>query len=230
MHAVGALLDGTPKRVRALHVWSAHAAKLAERASMLGIPVRREEPDNLGVPPHLAQGIAARIAPYSYVSLEDVIAVPDSGQGLLVALDSVTDTRNLGAILRSAGFFSAQGVVIPKDRAATVTPVTERIARGGAAIVPVAQVTNLARSLATIAEAGWTIVGTALDDTSGSLWDEDLSGPICFVLGAEDKGMRRLVRSRCDRVVSLEPLAPVQSLNVASFATLAMSEVRRQQR
>ena len=223
------LLVETPERIRAVHIWGSQGKHLQEMAKTAGVVTRLDQPDEFGVDAHLAQGVTARVAPYVYAPLEDMLRLPDEG-GLLIALDCITDTRNLGAILRSAGFFAANGVLMPRDRAAAVTPVTERIARGGAAVVPVAQVTNLTRALIQVAEAGWTIVGTALEDTDGSLWNETLTGPTCLVLGAEDKGMRRLVRARCQRVVSLAPLAPVQSLNVASFATLAMAEVRRQQR
>ena len=224
------LLVETPERIRAVHIWGSQGKHLQEMAKTAGVVTRLDQPDEFGVDAHLAQGVAARVAPYVYAQFEDMLSLPEGGGGLLIALDCITDTRNLGAILRSAGFFAANGVLMPRDRAAAVTPVTERIARGGAAVVPVAQVTNLARALAQVAEAGWTIVGTALEETDGSLWNESLTGPTCLVLGAEDKGMRRLVRARCQRVVSLASLAPVQSLNVASFATLAMAEVRRQQR
>lgn len=230
VHAVASLLRETPKRIHAVHVWAGQGQHLISLAKDAGITVRNDQPDEFAGDNHLAQGVAARVAPFPYTDLTALLQRPTAGGGLLIALDSITDTRNLGAILRSAGFFAADGVLMPRDRAAAVTPVTERIARGGAAVVPVAQVTNLSRALAQVADAGWTIVGTALDDVDGELWQEPLDGPICLVLGAEDKGMRRLVRARCDRVVSLTPLAPVQSLNVASFATLAMSEVRRQQR
>ena len=230
VHAVAAVLRETPQRIRTLHVWASQGQQLLDEARAAGVTVRTDQPDEFAIDAHLVQGVAARVNPYGYTPLDELLPLPVDGGGLLVALDSVTDTRNLGAILRSAGFFAVNGVIVPRDRAAAVTPVTERIARGGAAVVRVAQVTNLSRALAKIGDAGWTIVGTALDDTDGSLWHEPLTGPTCLVLGAEDKGMRRLVRAQCQRVVSLEPLAPVQSLNVASFATLAMAEVRRQQR
>ena len=230
LHAVRALLAATPSRIRTLHVWSAQAHDVGAEAAAAGVTVRREQPEEFSGDAHLAQGVAARVAPFAYVSLTDLLQDGAQPRALLLALDSITDTRNLGAILRSAGFFGVKAVIIPRDRAAAVTAVTERIARGGAAIVPVAQVTNLARALDAVSRAGWRVVGTALDDVDGELWDEDLTAPTCLVLGAEDTGLRRLVRQRCHRLVSLRGDPRVQSLNVASFATLAMAEARRQQR
>lgn len=229
VHAVKSLLAETPRRIRKLHVWSHQAQGVLDAAMAAGVAVQRDQPDVSSAESHLAQGVAALVEPFSYRPLDDLLRLTPSEPGILVALDSITDTRNLGAILRTAGFFGVKGVIIPRDRAAAVTPVTERIARGGAAIVPVAQVTNLARALAQVAEAGWTVVGTALEDVDGTLWEEDFKRPTCLVMGAEDTGLRRLVRQRCDRIISLEPDGAVQSLNVASFATLAIAEARRQQ-
>ncbi len=231
-HAVESLLRHAPRRVRALHTWAGQGDALRELALEAGVLANRGAPPHLadGEAPgaHLAQGVAALVTPFAYADLDDLLALPPSG-GLLLALDSITDTRNLGAILRSAGFFGAQGVILPRDRAAAVTAVTERVARGATALTPVAQVTNLARTLQQVDKAGWTIVGSALEGAEGALWDAALDRPVCLVVGAEDRGMRRLVRERCHHVVTLPAQGPVQSLNVASFASLAMAEVRRQQ-
>ena len=146
---------------------------------------------------------------------------------LLLALDGITDTHNLGAILRSAAWFGVDGVVLPADRAAHVTPAAERIARGGASLVSVAIVTNLARSLTTLADDGWLVVGTALEGAAGDLWRLRRDQPIVLVLGAEDTGIRPLVRRACQQVVRLDGDASVQSLNVSAFAAVALAALQR---
>lgn len=239
VHATLAVLRHQPKRVHAVFCWSrdrdvqlqiaaavaAAGNALRDRAQEIGIstqaPLQLRED-------HLAQGVAIAVRPFPHGDLDDITAsvAPRPG-ALILALDGITDTHNLGAILRSAAFFDVGGVLIPSDRAAHVTPTTERIARGGASVVPVAIVTNLARSLASLRELGWTIVGTGLEAGSQDLWSLRRDQAIVLVLGAEDRGLRPLVRRHCDAVVRLDGMPTMQSLNVSAFTATALGILRR---
>ena len=239
VHATLAVLQHQPRRVQAVFCWSrdrelhaqiedavaAVGASLRDRAQALGIST--QAPLQLR-DDHLAQGVAIAVRPFPHLDLADVTTrTPPEAGAVLLALDGITDTHNLGAILRSAAFFGVAGVLIPSDRAAHVTPTTERIARGGASVVPVAIVTNLARSLAALRELGWTIVGTGLEAGSQDLWGLRRDQPIVLVLGAEDRGIRPLVRRHCDAVVRIDGNPTMQSLNVSAFAATALGILRR---
>ena len=127
---------------------------------------------------------------YRYFEIEDLVHQSDDGPGLLVVLDSVSDPHNLGAVVRSAHMFGANGVVIPRDRAASVTPVVTKVSAGATEHVAIAQVTNLSRALETVKEAGyWTVAVHAAAD-SVPLWSVDAEAPVCLVLGAEGRGIR----------------------------------------
>ncbi len=230
-HAVEALLQFSPKRIRAIHCWAADPRVLARIEPLIArhAIVRIDQPPReIGGAAALAQGIAARVSPYEYADLDDVLPVnqiPD--ETLLVVLDSVTDPRNLGAILRSAAFYKATAVILPQDRAAGVTPLVERISRGGSAALPVVQVVNLARTLRSLADRGVRTVGTVLHGATVDLWELDWQGPTAIVLGAEDSGLRPLVRKQCETLATTAGSDAMGSLNVASFATLALAIARR---
>jgi 23S rRNA (guanosine2251-2'-O)-methyltransferase len=170
------------------------------------------------------QGVAARLRPYPYSRLSEILAAPDP---LVVVLDGVTDPRNLGAVLRVADGAGASGVVIPKDRAVGVTPATVKASAGASEHVRVARETNLRRTLDKIKEAGmWAYAaeaGAALAYT-----DLNLLGPVAFVLGSEGRGVRRLVREGCDGAVSIPMYGVVSSLNVSVVAAVLLFEARRQ--
>ena len=146
---------------------------------------------------------------------------------LLLVLDGVTDPHNLGACLRSADASGAHAVLIPKDRSATVDGVVRKVAAGAAEFVPVASVTNLARTLGMLKESGVWVVGT---DSAApqSIYAADLKRPLALVLGAEGDGMRRLTRERCDFLVRIPMAGQIQSLNVSVAAGIALFEARRQ--
>jgi 23S rRNA (guanosine2251-2'-O)-methyltransferase len=181
-----------------------------------------------GTPNH--QGILARRGSYAYrseVQLQDEIAAL-TAPALLVAADSLTDPMNLGNLCRSALAAGAHGLIIPKDRAAGVTPVVLKAAAGALEYLPVYRVTNLADSLARLKEAGLAIVGTAADAPQ-PLYDTDLTRPLALVIGSEDKGLRLRVRQQCDLVASIPMAAPeIGSLNAATAAAVALFEARRQ--
>jgi len=229
VHAVETLLVHSPQRVREVYIWDADAraeARILQAASAARVRVLTEAPAALDEVGDHAQGVALRVTTYPYADLDDL--VPASGaapQALLLALDGVTDPRNLGAILRAAAFFGASGVLIPQDRSAEMSPLVERIAAGGSAVVPVARVVNLARGLAALRERGVTVVGTVAEKSAADLRAEALSRPLCIVLGGEGSGIRPIIRKNCDILATWPAPTAMPSLNVASFATLALSIV-----
>ncbi len=179
----------------------------------------------------LHQGIALRVPPYSYAHPDDLLATAtgDVQPALLVALDNITDPRNLGAIIRSVAAFAGHGVLIPQRRSASVTAVAWRTSAGAAARVPVARATNLTRTLKDWAGAGVQIVG--LDADGDTAIDRlDGSGPVVVVVGSEGKGLSRLVRENCDAIVSIPMAGPAESLNAAVAAGVVLAEIARQRR
>ncbi|HET7173599.1 MAG TPA: 23S rRNA (guanosine(2251)-2'-O)-methyltransferase RlmB [Nocardioidaceae bacterium] len=175
------------------------------------------------------QGVAARLAPYDYAdALEVVASARARGElPLLVALDSVTDPRNLGAVIRSAAAFGCHAVVVPERRAATMTAGAWKASAGAAARVPVARAANLTRELRGLQEAGLTIVG--LDAAADSpIGDLDLTGePLVLVVGSEGRGLSRLVRESCDVLAAIPMTAATESLNAGVAAGIALYEVAR---
>ena len=179
----------------------------------------------------LHQGIALQVPPYAYAHPDDMLAAAtnDVQPALLVALDNISDPRNLGAIIRSVAAFAGHGVLIPQRRSASVTAVAWRTSAGAAARVPVARATNLNRTLKEWADAGLQVVG--LDARGDTTIDRfDASGPLVVVVGSEGKGLSRLVRQNCDAVVSIPMAGPAESLNAAVAAGVVLAEVARQRR
>ena len=198
------------------------ASEAAARGARLrGVP--RERIEELA-PGAVHQGVVARVAPYPYSGLEEILTAPDP---LVLVLDGVTDPRNLGAVLRAADGAGVSGVVIPKDRAVGVTPAAVKASAGASEHVPVARETNLRRALEKMKEAGvW--VYAAEGGAAPAYTDIDLSGPVAFVLGSEGRGVRRLVREGCDGAVSIPMLGAVSFLNVSVAAAVLLFEARRQ--
>ncbi|HOB47925.1 MAG TPA: 23S rRNA (guanosine(2251)-2'-O)-methyltransferase RlmB [Mycobacterium sp.] len=179
----------------------------------------------------LHQGIALQVPPYSYVHPDDLLASArnDVRPALLVALDNISDPRNLGAIIRSVAAFAGHGVLIPQRRSASVTAVAWRTSAGAAARVPVSRATNLNRTLKDWVSAGLQVVG--LDAGGDTTLDElDGSGPMVVVVGSEGKGLSRLVRENCDAIVSIPMAGPTESLNAAVAAGVVLAEIARQRR
>ncbi|WP_454792483.1 23S rRNA (guanosine(2251)-2'-O)-methyltransferase RlmB [Mycolicibacterium lutetiense] len=179
----------------------------------------------------LHQGLALQVPPYNYAHPDDLLkSVRSSGEpALMVALDNISDPRNLGAIVRSVAAFGGHGVVIPQRRSASVTAVAWRTSAGAAARTPVARATNLTRTLKSYADAGLQVVGldaggdTTLDELEGT-------GPMIVVVGSEGKGLSRLVRETCDAVVSIPMAGPTESLNASVAAGVVLAEIARQRR
>jgi 23S rRNA (guanosine2251-2'-O)-methyltransferase len=170
------------------------------------------------------QGLAAKIPPYSYAHHTDLLDLAEEAgePPLIVALDSVTDPRNLGAVIRSAAGFGAHGVVVPERRAAGMTASAWKTSAGAAARVPVAQATNLVRALEDFKDAGCMVVGLAADGDV-ALPDLDLAdGPLVLVVGSEGKGLGRLVTQTCDQLVSIPMASSLESLNAGVAAGIAL--------
>ena len=179
---------------------------------------------------HLHQGIALQVPPYDYAHPADLLAdALGSPPALLVALDNISDPRNLGAIVRSVAAFGGHGVLIPQRRSASVTAVAWRTSAGAAARIPVARATNLTRTLKDWADKGLRVVGldaggdTALDGLDGT-------DPLVVVVGSEGKGLSRLVRQNCDEVVSIPMAGDTESLNASVAAGVVLAEIARQRR
>jgi 23S rRNA (guanosine2251-2'-O)-methyltransferase len=170
------------------------------------------------------QGLAARIPAYEYAHPDDLLSLAaERGEPpLVVALDSVTDPRNLGAVIRSASGFGAHGVLIPERRAAGMTAAAWKTSAGAAARVPVAQTVNLVRQLKAYQQAGCMVVGLAADGAV-SLPDLELAdGPLVVVVGSEGKGLSRLVSETCDQLVSVPMAGRLESLNAGVAAGVAL--------
>ncbi|GAA3729597.1 23S rRNA (guanosine(2251)-2'-O)-methyltransferase RlmB [Salinactinospora qingdaonensis] len=208
------------------------AAKLAGAADLDISEVSRAELDRRcdsnGQPGAAHQGIALQVLPYSYKSDTELLDIATAAESppLLVALDSVTDPHNLGAVARSAAAFGAHGLLIPERRAAGVTAAAWKTSAGTLARLPVAQATNLTRALRAYKKAGLFVAGLdAGGDTA--LAELDLAtGPLVLVIGSEGKGLSRLVRETCDAVAGI-PITGAESLNASVAAGVALYEVIR---
>jgi 23S rRNA (guanosine2251-2'-O)-methyltransferase len=226
----------------ALPVTSVYVAEGAERDSRLRevfsiaadkgislLEVPRVELDKMTAGA-VHQGLAARIPTYEYADPDDLLdlAAANKEPPLIVALDSVTDPRNLGAVVRSAAGFGAHGVVIPERRSAGMTASAWKTSAGAAARVPVAQVVNLTRQLKAYQQAGCMVIGLAADGDV-SLADLELAdGPLVIVVGSEGKGLSRLVAETCDQLVSIPMASSLESLNAGVAASVALYAVARE--
>jgi 23S rRNA (guanosine2251-2'-O)-methyltransferase len=235
LHAVSAALERAPERV--LELWIAGARDdarcrdLNERAARVGVHVHAASADALSklVGDVVHQGAVAAMRPLKgwdehdlSESLNQLTVDP-----LLLILDGVTDPHNLGACLRTADAAGAHAVVIPKDRAATVDGVVRKVAAGAAEFMPVASVTNLARTLAGLKERGIWVVGTD-GEAEKVIYAADLKRPLALVLGSEGSGMRRLTKETCDFLVRIPMAGHMPSLNVSVAAGIALFEALRQ--
>ncbi len=180
-----------------------------------------------GVTQH--QGVVAVVADYRYREVDDLLAAAaaSSRPPLLVLLDGVEDPHNLGAIVRSAHALGAHGVVLPRDRAAGVTPAAAKASAGAIEHVGVARVTNLVRTIEELKEGGLWVVA-AVPDGDRDLAAVDLRGPTALVLGGEGQGVRPLVQRSCDHAVRIPMLGRVGSLNASAAAAIVLYEAARQ--
>ena len=175
------------------------------------------------------QGVVAKVdASRKYLALDDLLDTLEN-DALLLVLDGIQDPHNLGACLRVADAFGVDAIIAPKDRAVGLNATAAKVASGAAETVPFVTVTNLARALRQMKEAGVEIIGTA-EDGESDIFETHLDGPIAWVLGAEGAGMRRLTRENCDRLVRIPMAGMVESLNLSVTSGILMFETCRQRR
>jgi len=202
-------------------------------AKETGIEVRMATRDALSreAPNAVHQGVIALAAAREYATLDDILRIPaDKKQTpLFLVLDGVEDPRNLGAILRTAEAGGVHGVIIPERRAAGLTDTVAKAAAGALEYVPVVKVVNIVNTLEELKKAGVWVTGAEAGGET-AYWDSDFVHPTALVLGGEDKGIRRLVRERCDYIVSLPLMGRINSLNVSVAAGVLLYEVLRQRR
>lgn len=202
---------------------------LAAAAAAAGLPVEEAENEALDrlVPDLRHQGVAARLRPYQYAELEDVLARWEGRSPFLILLDGIEDVRNLGAIIRTAECAGAAAVLLPERRSCQVTYAAMKTAAGACAYMPVVRIGNISQTLEKLKARGFWVVGTAMDGEA--LYSEaNLTGPLVIVMGAEGKGMSRLTRKACDFCVRIPLKGQVSSLNVSVAAALLLYEAARQ--
>lgn len=235
IHAIESVLGQPDSRIQQLWIQSgrereARVAAVLLKAQQQKIPVKtvtRAQLDDLtGKAVH--QGLAASVtAPSTYTEIDLDGWLDQWSQPLLLVLDGVQDPHNLGACLRTANAAGVQAVIIPKDKAASLTSTAIKVASGAAFITPLIQVTNLARTLRELKERGVWIYGTC-DTAAHSIYTAELRSAIAWVLGAEGTGMRRLTREQCDQLYQIPMQGSVNSLNVSVAAGICLFETVRQ--
>ena len=234
LHAVRMLLERHPERVAAVRLAERRDDPRVQQIEQLARrherPVQRVDAralkQLLGDVVH--QGVAADITPLPPWTEDDLLtALQGARAPLILALDGVQDPHNLGACLRTADACGALAVIVPRDRAAQLTPTVRKVAAGAAETTPVVAVTNLVRALKLLKHAGLWSVGadSAADRPADAV---DLKGPVVLVLGAEGAGLRQLTRQNCDFLVRLPQLGAVESLNVSVAAGMLLYEAARQ--
>ena len=234
LHAVQALLDRHPKRIKRLLL---QAGRLNERQQALlalaerqGVALQRVAGDELDAQAEgVHQGVLAEVVPSQLWSEEMLGHMLDRLEGtpLLLVLDGVTDPHNLGACLRSADAAGAHAVIVPRDRSASLNPTVRKVACGAAETVPLVAVTNLSRTLKQLKQRGLWAVGTA-GEADQLIYDVDFTVPSIIIMGAEGAGMRRLTREHCDYLAKLPMAGSVSSLNVSVATGICLFEAVRQ--
>ena len=174
------------------------------------------------------QGLAIQVPPYEYAHPSDFVDPEAPGIPLVVALDGITDPRNLGAIIRSVAAFGGHGVVVPARRSVGMTATAWKTSAGAAARIPVAQATNLTTALKDYRKAGFFVIGLDMDGDVELPGLELSSEPLVVVVGSEGKGLSRLVRETCDQIVSIPMSSAVESLNAGLSVGVALYEIARQ--
>ncbi len=234
LHAMQSVLEKEPERVMEVLVLKGRnderLTNIVNQARRFGISVkfcqRKALDDKVSGEQH--QGVVARAKPARVLDEADLDKILESeAQPLILVLDGVTDPHNLGACLRTADGAGVHAVVVPKDKSASLNGTVRKVACGAAEVVPLIQITNLARTLKHLQDKGLWIVGTA-GETDKTLYDVDLKGPTALVMGAEGKGMRRLTKETCDELVKLPMAGSVTSLNVSVATGVCLYEIVRQ--
>ena len=204
-----------------------HIASKARDAGIVVVDADRRKLDSMSRT-HAHQGVIALASVREYVSVESILnAAREKGEApLLVVCDEISDPHNLGAIIRTAYCAGAHGVIIPKRRSAGLTAIVGKTSAGAVSYMPVARVSNLPATLEELKKKGVWVYGTAAEGTT-SLYDADLKGPAAIVIGSEGSGMGRLVREKCDFLVSIPMKGHISSLNASAAAAILLYEAVR---
>ena len=204
-----------------------HIASRAREKGIVVVEADRRKLDGMSRT-HAHQGVIALAAMREYVSVQSLLdAAAEKGEApLLVVCDEISDPHNLGAILRTAECAGAHGVIIPKRRSAGLTAIVGKTSAGAVSYMPVARVANLPATLEELKKKGVWVYGTAAEGTT-SLYDADLKGPAAIVIGSEGSGIRRLVREKCDFLVSMPMKGHISSLNASAAAAILLYEAVR---
>lgn len=234
IHAVNALLARQPERIIDIFIMKeredTRLQQLVQKVKELRLNITLVDKQwfEKNVADVVHQGIVANIKPGKSYQENDLISLLEAHPSpFLLILDGVTDPHNLGACLRSADAAGVHAVIVPKDRSASLNATVKKVACGAAESVPLIRVTNLARTLRLLKEYNITIVGTA-GEAQKTLYQTSLSGSLALIMGAEDKGMRRLTREACDYLISLPMFGLVSSLNVSVATGVCLFEIVRQ--
>ena len=203
--------------------------KMAELSGVRTMEVERSRLDGMAGMNGRHQGVIARVVdtPIPYKDIHDILESDLTEPPFFLILDGVEDPHNLGACLRVADAMGVHAVIAPKDRAVGLNATVRKVACGAAETVPFIAVTNLARTIRELKDAGVFVVGTTIDAPS-NLLNTKLDGPIAIVLGAEGDGLRRLTIENCDALVTIPMFGSVESLNVSVASGICLYEVRRQ--
>ena len=207
-----------------------HIASTARAAGVVVVDADKRKLDFMSRT-HAHQGVIALASVREYVSVEDILNIArEKGENpLIVVCDEISDPHNLGAIIRTAECAGAHGVIIPKRRSAGLTSIVGKTSAGAVSYVPVARVPNIPALLEQLQKEGVWVFGTAAEGTT-TLYSADLKGPAAIVIGGEGEGMTRLVREKCDFLVSIPMKGKISSLNASAAAAILLYEAVRQRR
>ncbi|WP_267901021.1 23S rRNA (guanosine(2251)-2'-O)-methyltransferase RlmB [Cohnella endophytica] len=204
---------------------------IMEGAKERGIVVQQVDKSKLDrlVPDLQHQGVVAQVAAAAYYEVDELLArAAERGEApLIILLDEVEDPHNLGSILRTADCTGVHGVIVPKRRSAGLTPIVAKTSAGAVEYVPVARVANLVQTMEKLKEAGLWIAGADVGAKEG-FYDTNLTGPLAIVIGNEGQGLSRLVKERCDFILSLPMVGQINSLNASVATGVILYEVVRQ--
>lgn len=210
---------------------SARIEDLLDEAGRAGVPVRQRERQDLDrlAGHHHHQGVVLKVEPFAYASLDELLERwrASGRKAFFLLLDGITDPHNLGALLRSADAAGCHGVVIPKDRSCPITAVVDKASAGALEHIPLAQVTNLARTIEELKREGVWVYGLAGDEEADIIYGGDLHGDLALVVGSEGEGLRPNVRRHCDKLFAIPMHGGIASLNASVAAGVALFEVVR---
>ena len=205
-----------------------HIASRAREMGIVVVEADRRKLDSMSVT-HAHQGVVALAAVREYSSIDDILRIAEErGEDpFVIVCDEISDPHNLGAIIRTAECVGVHGIIIPKRRSAGLTSIVGKTSAGAVEHMAVARVSNLTAAIKELKERGLWVYGTAAGASAG-MWDTNLTGPVCVVIGSEGDGMGRLVTENCDVLVSIPMHGKVNSLNASAAASILMYEVLRQ--